>query len=290
MSLKMDESKIIRISKDSKDPIEFKDYQISSFNESIFDKSPITRLQNIEVEDIVSLNSACLQDNCLLEELHIRYFDSLQVNQASLNQLNLNKYKGLKKLHLVNRYIKNTKKEEYLKRDFLDCLVKLEDLKIDDPTILGFENNQFKVLECLKSLCINKVKLGSGKERLIVDTPSISLDIFKLIYSYLGFEQHKQDDSEMSNPIKNYHLIEIFNGLDNLEILNLSECYLCIDDLYFLNKLANLTELNISCNSICLDGIDDSSKFRSLFNFEYLTKLNLSNNSIKTIEKEFFKD
>lgn len=93
---------------DYKWPIFMRNQVISRISESFFDLIPISELQIDYIEDLDSLNNAATIDNNYLESLSINYNYEIQNEKTILNQLNFDKFKNLKKLHLINENVESS--------------------------------------------------------------------------------------------------------------------------------------------------------------------------------------
>lgn len=254
---------VIKLSKITDEPARLEDLVLSEFEQDVFN-FPIAELNIAHIDNLLSFNKSATHDNYQLKSLVINYNHYDEESHNQLYELNFDKFKALKKLHLINNNQISQNKTQVsmciLKSSMFDQLTSLEELKIDDFTII-LSKNQFVNLKSLKKLSLNNINLSE-----------INLN-----------KQKKQNRSEQKVLCHQWFDILDISIAQQLVELDLSLCSLKLFDLLFLFRFINLKKLDLSYNNISFDGIC----YISFCALKKLVELKLDHNKIPIINEEF---
>jgi Leucine-rich repeat (LRR) protein len=255
---------------------------IVALPDGLFDSCTALKVVNLSHNKLIELETSSFQSLVSLEELDLSY--------NSIKELDSNMFLCNKKLIKLRLY---TNKITKLNEDFLKGLSQLTHLDLA-------YNEMFSLPECPFDNCLKVVNLSHNK---FIELETLSfqslVNLEELDLSYNSIERadysnifacnknlRKLNLSHISSTSFNNQsfngLEDLFNGLVNLTLLNLSDNrIMSLPDGIFQN-LINLKELNLSSNLI---SELTSSLFNSLVSLE---DLDLNRNKLTTIPKGLF--
>lgn len=257
-----------------------------------------------QFKGLVSLKELYLHD-CKIESFEDDFFthlDMIEQVQLSANRLKCiksNAFKGLENLKVLD--LSNSQIESF-DEDCFSHLNKLEKLLLDCNKIIRLKSNVFKGLVSLEKLSLMNCEIDT------IEKDSFEgLKKLKELYLNNSSELEKLFPDIEKNKIKELNTNQ-FNGLDNLETLDLFNCKIACFGNHCFEKLKKLQKLRLTDNPIKIikanffNGLDSLEQLFLGFcriesieadSFSSLLKLNelfLLQNNISTLDANLFRD